>query len=65
MAKCFNQREVMRKRDRQTGLDNVSYKIRNIVDATIVNTPITILNIELTCNKSSTPWCECNKPTKN
>ncbi|XP_066586748.1 beta-1,4-galactosyltransferase 7 [Prorops nasuta] len=59
--KCFNQREVTRKRDRQTGLNNVSYRIVDIIEMKIAETPITVLNIFLMCDKSSTPWCECEK----
>ncbi|XP_032456541.1 beta-1,4-galactosyltransferase 7 [Nasonia vitripennis] len=60
MVKCFNQREVTRKRDRQTGLNNVSYKLENAINATIANTSITILNISLMCDESITPWCICD-----
>ncbi|KAK0082215.1 hypothetical protein PV325_010867 [Microctonus aethiopoides] len=61
MAKCFNQREVTRKRDRQTGLNNVLYNIDDVVNITISNVSMTILNIALICDKSITPWCECTK----
>ncbi|KAK2587503.1 hypothetical protein KPH14_003203 [Odynerus spinipes] len=61
MMKCYNQREVTRKRDRETGLNNVSYKIMNRIKMTIADTPLTVLNISLMCDKSSTPWCECDK----
>ena len=60
MTKCFNQREVTRKRDRQTGLKDVSYKLEKAIEATIANTSITILNISLMCDESITPWCICN-----
>ncbi|XP_043794665.1 beta-1,4-galactosyltransferase 7 isoform X2 [Apis laboriosa] len=61
MIKCYNQREVTRKRDRQTGLNNVSYKILGTITMTIENTPLTVLNISLMCDKMITPWCECDK----
>ena len=61
MAKCYNQREVTRKRDRETGLHNVSYKLEETIEITIAGTSITVLNISLMCDKSITPWCECNK----
>ncbi|XP_015111172.1 beta-1,4-galactosyltransferase 7 [Diachasma alloeum] len=60
-TKCFNQREVTRKRDRETGLDNVSYKILEVINITISDSQLTILNIELSCDKTLTPWCECIK----
>ncbi|XP_035735105.1 beta-1,4-galactosyltransferase 7-like [Vespa mandarinia] len=61
MMKCYNQREVTRKRDRETGLSNISYKIISRIKMTIANTSLTVLNISLMCDKSSTPWCECDK----
>lgn len=61
MVKCYNQREVTRKRDRQTGLNNVSYKILDTIKMTISETPLTVINISLQCDKTSTPWCECEK----
>lgn len=64
MTKCFNQRAVTRRRDRQTGLQDVSYTIKSIHNIVIDNAPVTILNIELHCNKKITPWCECNENEK-
>ncbi|CAL7939249.1 unnamed protein product [Xylocopa violacea] len=61
MIKCYNQREVTRKRDRQTGLNNVSYRILDTIKMTIGDTSLTVLNISLMCDKTSTPWCECDK----
>ncbi|XP_017793390.1 PREDICTED: LOW QUALITY PROTEIN: beta-1,4-galactosyltransferase 7 [Habropoda laboriosa] len=61
MIKCYNQREVTRKRDRQTGLNNVSYKMLGTIKMTIGDTPLTVLNISLMCDKINTPWCECDK----
>ncbi|XP_057323672.1 beta-1,4-galactosyltransferase 7 isoform X1 [Microplitis mediator] len=59
--KCFNQREITRKRDRQTGLNNVSYKIEQVINVTISDVPLTVLNIALNCDKTLTPWCDCTK----
>ncbi|KAK4875166.1 hypothetical protein RN001_011588 [Aquatica leii] len=59
--KCYNQREVTRKRDRQTGLHNVNYTISSIKKVTIDDSPVTILNIELICNHKLTPWCDCSE----
>lgn len=61
MIKCYNQREVTRKRDRQTGLNNVSYKVLGVIKMTVEDTPLTVLNISLMCDKTSTPWCDCDK----
>lgn len=61
-AKCFNQRDVTRKRDRETGLSTLNYRISSInklrIDD-IVN--VTIVNIQLVCNHKETPWCDCTK----
>lgn len=59
MIKCFNQTEVTRKRDRQTGLKNFSYTVETPINMTIANTSLTVLNIALMCDKSITPWCIC------
>lgn len=60
MTKCFNQREVTRKRDRQTGLNSVKYKITDVKNMTIDDVPLTILNIHFSCDKKVTPWCTCD-----
>ncbi|KAL7291337.1 hypothetical protein TKK_0014937 [Trichogramma kaykai] len=60
MVKCFNQREVTRRRDRQTGLNNVSYKLEKSINVTIGNTELTILNVLLNCDEAISPWCLCS-----
>ncbi|CAG5020954.1 unnamed protein product [Parnassius apollo] len=62
--KCFNQREVTRRRDRVTGLHDVSYEIENTHSVTIDSLPITVINVRLICNKTATPWCQCSEPVK-
>lgn len=59
-AKCFNQREVTRKRDKETGLSTIDYTLLNVKKLTIddlVN--VTVLNIQLNCDQNLTPWCDC------
>ncbi|XP_055852877.1 beta-1,4-galactosyltransferase 7 [Episyrphus balteatus] len=58
--KCFNQKEVTRKRDRQTGLDTLQYNISGVTSLTINAIPITVVNIILTCDMKTTPWCDCS-----
>ncbi|KAF5274005.1 hypothetical protein FQA39_LY01120 [Lamprigera yunnana] len=58
-VKCYNQREVTRKRDRQTGLHNVNYTISSIKNLTIDEAPLTVINIQLICDHKLTPWCDC------
>lgn len=60
-AKCFNQREVTRKRDRETGLSTLKHRISSINKLQIDNiVNVTIINIELICNHQQTPWCDCS-----
>jgi len=59
-AKCFNQREVTRKRDRQTGLDTIKYAISDTKILTIDDAKVIVLNIKLNCDKTVTPWCDCS-----
>lgn len=61
--KCFNQREITRKRDRQTGLNTVKYRITDKKELTIDGAKATILNINLECDKKVTPWCDCDGKT--
>lgn len=69
MTKCYNQREVTRKRDRHTGLYNINYVLKKKHEMSIDGVPALVLDIELKCNKTITPWCSCSefgiKSTKN
>ncbi|TDG49977.1 hypothetical protein AWZ03_003487 [Drosophila navojoa] len=58
--KCFNQKEMTRKRDHNTGLNNVNYKILKVHDMSIDGINITVLNILLDCDVNKTPWCDCS-----
>ncbi|XP_014092353.2 beta-1,4-galactosyltransferase 7 [Bactrocera oleae] len=58
--KCFNQKEVTRKRDRQTGLNTLNYKILKVHEMSIDGVSITVLNILLECDIKETPWCDCS-----
>jgi xylosylprotein 4-beta-galactosyltransferase len=64
-TKCFNQKEETRKRDKKTGLDTVKYSISDQKELAIDGVKVTVLNVKLECDKSFTPWCECNEPAKN
>lgn len=60
-AKCFNQREITRKRDRETGLSTLEYTMSSINEIEIdQEARITVLNIKLKCDKKATPWCDCS-----
>lgn len=60
-TKCFNQREITRKRDRETGLSTLKYGISGVNELVIDNiAKITLINIKLNCDRSQTPWCDCS-----
>ena len=70
--KCYNQRNMTRRRDRQTGLSNVLYRVSAKRNLTIDGTPVVMLDIHLECDKALTPWCNCtgappdtNKPDRS
>lgn len=60
MTKCFNQKEVTRRRDRETGLHNVEFTVENEHEVNIDGAYAVILNIKLKCNRQLTPWCICD-----
>ncbi|XP_053619877.1 beta-1,4-galactosyltransferase 7 [Plodia interpunctella] len=62
MRKCFNQREVTRRRDRVTGLHDVSYHLLGERKVTIDTLPLTVHNVQLLCDEKLTPWCKCPEP---
>ncbi|KAK9886113.1 hypothetical protein WA026_014900 [Henosepilachna vigintioctopunctata] len=67
--KCYNQREITRKRDRKTGLHNIEYELLTWKNMTIDFAPLTVMNIKLHCDLNLTPWCNCSSksstPTSN
>lgn len=64
MAKCFNQREVTRRRDRQTGLRDVAYSVQGRRSLVIDQATVTVVNVALRCNRTLTPWCLCSEEKK-
>uniref|UniRef100_A0A1E1W143 Beta-1,4-N-acetylgalactosaminyltransferase n=1 Tax=Pectinophora gossypiella TaxID=13191 RepID=A0A1E1W143_PECGO len=64
MRKCYNQREVTRRRDRKTGIHDVRYKIKGEHTLTINSLPLTVYSVELLCDRNATPWCQCPDPKK-
>ncbi|XP_060527909.1 beta-1,4-galactosyltransferase 7 [Cylas formicarius] len=63
-VKCYNQREVTRKRDRQTGLHDVKFHEAGRKELTIEGAPLTVINIQLFCDRNTTPWCDCSESGK-
>lgn len=64
MRKCYNQREVTRRRDRLTGVHDVLYKLLNTHTVAVDGLDVTVLNVELICDKERTPWCQCPEAVK-
>lgn len=63
--KCFNQREITRKRDRLTGLDTLKYAVVSQRNVTIDGARAVVVNVQLECDKTVTPWCECEASTNS
>lgn len=63
-AKCFNQKDETRKRDTKTGLNTIKYSISDRKELAIDGVKLTVLNVNLECNRNFTPWCDCNDPLK-
>lgn len=59
-TKCHNQLENTRLRDRLTGVKDVQYSLVSKQSLQIDNSPMTLLNVNLECDKTKTPWCDCN-----
>lgn len=62
--KCYNQKEETRKRDRKTGLSTIKYNISSRKELTIDGAHLTVLNVNLECDKNLTPWCDCSDAPK-
>lgn len=58
-AKCYNQQNATRRRDRQTGLSNVNYTVASKTQLTVDGAETNFLNVLLTCDRNMTPWCNC------
>ncbi len=59
MEKCYEQHEVTRRRDRETGLASVSYHTGRLFQNCVDNVPYTLINVVLECDRDRTPWCDC------
>ncbi|KAK7584347.1 hypothetical protein V9T40_005310 [Parthenolecanium corni] len=59
MVRCFNQARVNMKRDRLTGLNNVNYGVTSVNSLVIDNCNVSLVNVELYCDRQVTPWCSC------
>ncbi|XP_028028200.1 beta-1,4-galactosyltransferase 7-like [Bombyx mandarina] len=57
--RCYNQLEMTRRRDRRTGLHDVAHRVLSLHTLTIDGLPLTVLSVELICDRNATPWCQC------
>jgi len=58
-AKCYNQRNATRRRDKETGVSNTIYKVEARRNLMIDGARVNFLDIQLECDRSLTPWCNC------
>lgn len=63
-VKCHNQSIVTRKRDRKTGLEDLQYNVVRRHRLTIDSVPVTVIDVQLECDKTVTPWCDCSPAPK-
>lgn len=63
-VKCYNQKEETRRRDRRTGLSSIKFNISTRRELTIDGVRVTVLNVNLECDKNVTPWCDCTDAPK-
>lgn len=56
-AKLFNQREVTKRRDRETGLHNLRFKLVAEHELVVDGSRCTVHDVHLICDTSQTPWC--------
>lgn len=59
-VKCFDQREVTRKRDRRTGLATLRHSVVGVRNVTVDGSEVVVVNVRLECDKELTPWCDCD-----
>lgn len=61
MFKSAEQKEILRRRDRQTGLSDIKYSLTSSHDLTVDKYyNCEVFNIELSCDTKITPWCLYN-----
>lgn len=58
MKSYGNQYKMSRKRDKDTGLNTIQYQLVNIVNMTINDAPVKLVNIKLHCDYEKTPFCD-------
>lgn len=52
------QKKEQFKRDPVGGYHTLIHRVSRIDKLTVANAPVTVLNVELHCDKEATPWCE-------
>ena len=59
MEHCYNQYEVTRKRDRETGRHSLKFSLKKELKMSIEAVEFTMFNVALLCDVTETPWCDC------
>lgn len=58
--KCLNQsKKTMYHREQNDGLNSTFFNIKGVKELTVDGSKVTVINVELKCDKKITPWCEC------
>ena len=58
-VQCFNQEFQSVTRLPESGVKGTKYSIKDVKDHKLDDALITIVDVELECDRKITPWCEC------
>jgi len=64
-SKCYNQRNLTRRRDRDTGLSTVDYTVAGSHNLNINGAEVHFIDVMLICDTNMTPWCNCTGAPKD
>ena len=64
MQKCYNQRDLTRRRDWEGGFDTLQHEIKRVRQIAVDGSTFTLLNIRLICDRNETPYCDCTNAPK-
>lgn len=56
---CLEQHKQSLERNPTDGLSSLEYHIFSVKEFSIDGDKFTILNVNLTCNNTESPWCDC------
>jgi xylosylprotein 4-beta-galactosyltransferase len=58
-GKCKNQTVESESNCDDSGLKYFNYNLTGVQELTIDGAQLTLINVDVPCNRTATPWCEC------